>query len=109
MAITGPYTPGQGRFYAIRTTRFRHRLVFFALVTTATAAAQNPFAGTWRINQEKSQLSGDTLKFGPAEGNAIQLTARGVSYSFRLDGANYATPSGNIAIWPADQPGQLDH
>jgi hypothetical protein len=73
--------------------------LFLALVTTATAAAQNPFAGTWQLNQEKSQLAGDTLKFGPAEGNAIQLTAGGVSYSFRLDGGNYATPEGNIAIW----------
>jgi hypothetical protein len=78
--------------------------MFLALVTTATAAAQNPFAGTWQLNQEKSQLAGDTLKFGPAEGNAIQLTASGVSYSFRLDGGNYATPSGNIAIWRQTSP-----
>ena len=83
--------PGH-RFSA--STRF-----FLALLTATTAAAQNPFAGTWHINQEKSQLAGDTLKFGPAEGNAIQLTAGGVSYSFRLDGANYATPSGDIAVW----------
>jgi hypothetical protein len=83
--------PGQ-RFSA--TTWF-----FLALLTATTASAQNPFAGTWHINQEKSQLAGETLKFGPAEGNAIQLTAGGVSYSFRLDGANYATPSGDIAVW----------
>jgi hypothetical protein len=80
--------------------RFSATIWFFlALLTATTAAAQNPFAGTWQLNQEKSQLAGDTLKFGPAEGNAIQLTAGGVTYSFRLDGGNYATPSGNIAIW----------
>jgi hypothetical protein len=44
-------------------------------------------------------LGGDTLKFGPAAGDSIQLTGGGVTYSFRLDGANYATPSGNLAIW----------
>jgi hypothetical protein len=84
--------------------RFSTVWFFLALVTTATAAAQNPFAGTWQLNQEKSQLAGDTLKFGPAEGNAIQLTAGGVSYSFRLDGGNYATPAGNIAIWREISP-----
>jgi hypothetical protein len=77
---------------------------FLAFLTATTAAAQNPFAGTWQLNQEKSQLAGDTLKFGPAEGNAIQLTAGGVTYSFRLDGGNYATPSGNIAIWRQASP-----
>ena len=63
---------------------------FLALLTATTAAAQTPFAGTWHVNQEKSQLAGGTLKFGPAEGNAMQLTSGGV---------NYATPSGDIAIW----------
>ena len=70
-----------------------------ALISGAAAAAQNPFVGTWKVNQEKSQLAGDTMKFGPAEGNAMELIAGGVRYSFRADGGNYATPAGNIAIW----------
>ena len=44
---------------------------FWLLITLAmagTAMAQNPFSGTWKLNQEKSQLSGDTMKFSPAEG-----------------------------------------
>jgi hypothetical protein len=73
--------------------------LFITLATAATAAAQNPFAGTWKLNQEKSQLAGDTMKFGPAAGDSIELTAGGVTYSFRVDGQNYAMPSGNIAIW----------
>ena len=76
VAITGPYTPGQRRSYATRTTFLRH-LVFSCLVTTATAAAQNPFAGTWQLNQEKSQLAGDTLKFGPAEGKPFSSLPAG--------------------------------
>lgn len=75
-----------------------------AMVTAATAAAQNPFAGTWKLNQEKSQLAGDTLKFGPAEGQAIEWKAGGVTYSFRIDGNNYAMPSGNVAIWRQTSP-----
>lgn len=73
--------------------------LFFTVAAATTAVAQSPFAGTWKLNQEKSQLAGDTMKFGPAEGQAIELTAGGVTYSFRLDGKNYALPSGNVAIW----------
>jgi hypothetical protein len=73
--------------------------LLIGLATTAAAVAQNPFAGTWKLNQEKSQLAGDTMKFSPAEGQAMELTAGGTSYSFRVDGNNYAMPSGNVAIW----------
>jgi hypothetical protein len=71
----------------------------FACLTARTATAQNPFSGTWKINQEKSQLAGDILVFGPAEGQAIELTSGGTKYSFRTDGNNYRLPSGNLAVW----------
>jgi len=71
---------------------------------TSIAAAQNIFAGTWKLNQERSQLTGDTMKFGPAEGNAMELTAGGITYSFRVDGNNYRLPSGDVAIWRQTSP-----
>jgi hypothetical protein len=74
------------------------------LATAGTAAAQTPFAGDWKLNQDKSQLAGDTMKFGPAAGDAIELKAGGLTYSFRADGKNYAMPSGNIAIWRQTSP-----
>jgi hypothetical protein len=74
------------------------------LMTVGTATAQTPFAGTWKLNQDKSQLAGDTLKFGPAQGDAIELKAGGLTYSFRVDGKNYAMPSGNLAIWRQTSP-----
>jgi hypothetical protein len=69
------------------------------IAATSKAAAQNPFVGTWKLNQEKSQMGGGILKFGPAEGQAIELTAGGITYSFRPDGKPYALPSGDVAIW----------
>jgi hypothetical protein len=78
--------------------------LFLSLAAAGTAAAQNPFVGTWKINQEKSQLAGDTMKFGPAAGDAIELTAGGITYSFRVDGKPYALPSGNAAIWRENSP-----
>lgn len=77
-------------------------LVFIA--TVGTAAAQTPFAGTWKLNQDKSQMAGDIMKFGPAQGDAIELKAGGLTYSFRVDGKNYAMPSGNLAIWRQTSP-----
>jgi uncharacterized cupin superfamily protein len=79
--------------------------LFLSLAAVSTAAAQNPFVGTWKLNQEKSQLAGDTMKFGPAASEAIELTAGGTTYSFRVDGKPYALPSGDVAIWRQDSPG----
>ena len=78
--------------------------LFISIVTIGTAAAQTPFVGTWKLNQDKSQLAGDTMKFGPAQGDAIELKAGGLTYSFRVDGKNYAMPSGNIAVWRQTNP-----
>ncbi len=83
--------------------------LFLSLAAAGTAAAQNPFVGTWKLNQDKSQLAGDTMKFGPAAGDAIELTAGGITYSFRVDGKPYALPSGNVAIWRENSPDTLDH
>jgi hypothetical protein len=79
-------------------------LLLTIMATAGTAAAQTPYVGTWKLNQEKSQLAGDTVKFGPAQGDAIELKAGGLTYSFRVDGKNYAMPSGNLAIWRQTSP-----
>jgi len=78
--------------------------LFLSFAAAGTAAAQSPFIGTWKLNQEKSQLAGDTMKFGPAAGDAIELVAGGITYSFRVDGNLYALPSGNVAIWRQPSP-----
>lgn len=78
--------------------------LWLSLAAAGTAAAQGPFVGTWKLNQEKSQITGDIMKFGPAADQSIQLSAGGTTYSFRLDGANYAMPSGNNAVWRQTSP-----
>ena len=78
--------------------------LLMTIAAAGTAAAQTPFVGDWKLNQDKSQLAGDTMKFGAAQGDAIELKAGGLTYSFRVDGKNYAMPSGNIAIWRQTSP-----
>ncbi len=74
-------------------------LGLLACLAVHSAQAQSPFAGTWKMNQELSQLAGDSMKFIPAQGNAIEMTSEGITYSFRTDGKTYGTPSGNVATW----------
>jgi hypothetical protein len=76
----------------------------FACLALPAAQAQSPFAGTWKMNQDLSQLAGDTMQFIPAQGDALEMTAGGITYSFRTDGKTYGTPSGNIAIWRQTTP-----
>jgi hypothetical protein len=70
----------------------------FLLATTA-ALAENPFAGTWKIDYSKSKMTGSTVTFAPAGAGAIRLTESGMSYSFKPDGSDVTTPFGDPAQW----------
>jgi hypothetical protein len=60
-------------------------------------AANSPFAGTWKLNLDKSKLVGDTVRFAPA-GEGMRMTAGGDSYMFKTDGSESKTRFGT-ASW----------
>ena len=60
-------------------------------------AADTPFDGTWKLNLDKSKLTGDTVKFSPA-GELMRITGNGDSYEFKLDSSDTKTRFGN-ASW----------
>lgn len=66
---------------------------------TAVAVAENPFAGTWKVDYSKSKLTGGTITFTPAASGEISMTAGGQSYSFKLDGSDAISPFGDTAQW----------
>ena len=66
---------------------------------TAVAVAENPFAGTWKVDYSKSKLTGGTITFAPAASGEIRMTAGGQSYSFKLDGSDAISPFGDTAQW----------
>jgi len=69
----------------------------FALLGAAgSVAAENPFAGTWKRNQAKSHLTGDTVKFADAGSGAIRSTAGAIDYTFKTDGKAY--PMGGASL-----------
>lgn len=72
----------------------------FALLGAAgSVAAENPFAGTWKLNPAKSHLTGDTMEFADAGSGAIRGTVGGVSYTFKTDGKPSLIGGGYTVAW----------
>lgn len=72
----------------------------FAMVGTASlAAAESPFIGTWKLNQEKSHLTGSTLTFSPADNGMVRETEATGSYTFKTDGQPYQALFGDTNNW----------
>jgi hypothetical protein len=63
------------------------------------AAAENPFAGTWKLNPAKSKLTGDTMRFEKTPAGAIRWSGSGISYTFNTDGKEYKGPFGEAIVW----------
>jgi hypothetical protein len=72
---------------------------FTALLCAASfaLAVDTPFAGTWKLNLDKSKLVGDTVRFTPA-GETMRISANGESYAFKPDGSENKTRFG-AASW----------
>jgi hypothetical protein len=63
------------------------------------AFAENPFAGTWKLDASKSKLTGNTITFAPADAGTISVTSEGMTYTFKPDGSETKTPFGEMAQW----------
>lgn len=68
------------------------------------ASAQKAFVGTWKLNQEKSHLTGNAVTYSTsADGMMKETTAVG-SYTFKADGRPYATPFASTVTWKQTGP-----
>ena len=76
-----------------------------AVVSCCTlASAQSAFVGTWKLNQAKSHLTGDTVTYSTtADGTMKETTAVG-SYTFKTDGRPYQTPFDSTVTWKQTGP-----
>ena len=76
-----------------------------AIVSCCTLAnAQSAFVGTWKLNQSKSHLTGDTVTYSnSADGMLKESTAFG-SYTFKADGRPYKTPFDSTVTWKQTGP-----
>ncbi len=77
----------------------RHAICCMAVISAANLAfaVDTPFAGTWKLNLDKSKLVGDTVKFTPV-GDTMRFSGSGESYAFKPDGSENKTRFGT-ASW----------
>jgi hypothetical protein len=80
-------------------TIMRHMCLCLLVGSAMGAVAQNPFVGKWKFNPDKSQLTGDVIRFAPASGGAMEYSANGRSYKFKTDGNPYTTATGAKVTW----------
>lgn len=79
--------------------RLATALALAMILGGSLAAAENPFAGTWKLNPAKSKLTGDTMKFAKTESGAIRWSGSGLSYTFKMDGKEYKGPFDEAVVW----------
>jgi hypothetical protein len=73
--------------------------VLLAASAGAASAADSPFAGTWKLNVEKSSLAGQTLAY-TATATGFQFSnGSTVKFDFALDGKEYPVIPGRTVSW----------
>ena len=79
--------------------------LFVALASTVYLRAQQPsFTGTWKLNLNKSQLSGQTLSLEKKASGTMHFDTQGFAYDFDLSGKDFPTPDGGSASWKEVNP-----
>ena len=76
-----------------------------AIVSCSTLVyAQSAFVGTWKLNQQKSHLTGDTVTYSTAPDGMMKETTAVGSYTFKADGQPYKTPFDSTVTWKQTGP-----
>jgi hypothetical protein len=84
-----------------------HRLLclaFTVAATTALAAQDLPYVGTWKMNPAKSDFGQTTIKYEQMPSGEMKATVAGQSYTFRIDGKDYPAVFGADAAWTSLGP-----
>jgi hypothetical protein len=68
------------------------------LFSTVLVAADPPYAGRWKVNEDKSDY-GPAFNFAREESGALRLTEGDRSYIVRFDGKEYPHPLGGVVRW----------
>lgn len=74
------------------------------LCSCALAQSQNAFVGTWKLNQAKSHLTGDTVTYSTAADGTMKEASVAGSYTFKTDGQPYTTPFDSTVTWKQTGP-----
>jgi hypothetical protein len=65
-------------------------------------AAETPWAGTWKLDPDKSQLTGQTITFAQGSGGLLHYEdGSTANYDFGLDGKDYRSWGNHTTAWTA--------
>lgn len=67
-----------------------------ALSTQLCHAADNPWNGTWKLNEAKSKLTGSVDTVSQSADGKYTVATSGLTFSFGCDGAKYPLPGGHM-------------
>lgn len=70
-----------------------------ALAAIALQATDPPYAGTWKLNVDKSNFGETTLTYAKTLSGQMQFSSHGQSYMLRMDGRDYPSVLGRTAAW----------
>ena len=59
-------------------------------------AADNPWNGTWKLNEAKSKMTGGTDTISKDASGKFTVASSGLTFSFGCDGAQYPLPGGRM-------------
>lgn len=65
----------------------------------ASGTTASPFVGSWKLNAQKSDVSGDKLTIKRLAGDEMQIDTAGMSYKFKMDGKPYEAFFTAKAAW----------
>jgi hypothetical protein len=88
----------------MRTLRIGFATFVALAFVSSTAHAQPSFAGTWKLNLAKSQLTGQTLSIEKKPSGMMHFDMQGFAYDFDVSGKDFPTPDGGTAAWREVNP-----
>jgi hypothetical protein len=74
-------------------------LILLAGGAGSALAADSPFAGSWKLNVEKSKLTGSTFTYSATATGYHYSNGATVEYDFAADGKDYPTVSDRTIAW----------
>jgi hypothetical protein len=88
----------------MKTIRIGLATLFALAYVSSTAQAQPSFAGTWKLNLAKSQLTGQTLSIEKKPSGQMHFDMQGFAYDFDVSGKDFPTPDGGATAWREVNP-----
>jgi hypothetical protein len=72
-----------------------------ALPCAAVSAADSPWNGTWKLDPQKSHLTGQTITYSERPGGMLHFEDGSASFDFGLDCKEYQTWANRTTAWTA--------